>query len=684
MIKSCGVFITKVLAVFVLLFIALPGQAQEKQSIQVKTFDQKLQPIKNIELSINGKSFFSVGNKGVVFIELSNNELPIQTIKIKDDQLEPASWNFTKGVLEIVLRKKNYQLVHLTLHLPSGKPISQAQVSFRGKKIVEIKTDFEGKFDVPLAIDEKIASANQFEVKGYKIAGYDGQNNLLIAELPQPKEEKPDEKKAAPIAASKQTDTNTFKDFDLDKLDSIQSLTVFYAIFKNTSIQELKPDARQKIDAKFNELVAKLQDPVRLQGSGFIKSISDSSFVKDDIRNLLNQATIENKTLQTNRTDFDSKIKIVTSKLEKGIVNLDANERKNLLSDLTILENLLNENENRFYKNQNDYKSIINGLKEKYFDIRNLEEKLSATEAKRIEDQRVFRQRLIAISGLVILFGILIVLLISISRKLRRQKVALIQANDEVKRINENLESIVQHRTKMLTDANQELDTFLYRASHDLRSPLSSIIGLCNIALHLSREELVEKVRLTTNGMDHLLNKLKMISEINRPTDYSSFRLINAVERVKFKYKAQIENNRIQFKVNCPDTIVFYTYPDLLEIVLTNLIENALFYSKMAAKPIAIVEFKANVKDDLVEFSVYDNGVGVESTIRPKLFSMFFKGNDKSNGNGLGLYLVQKSVTALRGKITLESEPGSYTKVIVQIPLNHKKATAYLHAETIG
>lgn len=645
---------------------------QEKQSVQVKVFDQKLQPVKNAEISINDKAFFSVGMKGVVFIELNTTELPIQTIKIKDEQLEPASWNFTKGVLEIVVRKKNYQITRLVLKLPNGKPISNTQISFRGRKSVDVKTDIEGRFEVPIAVDEKIVSANQFDVKEYKVVRFNSQENLLVAELLPLKEEV---KKVDLSVAAKQDEASR-RDFDITKLDSIQSLTVFYSMFKNISIQDLNPDVKLKVDAKFNDLVTKMQGPVRLQGDGFIRSISDSSFVKDDIRNLLNQATTENKTLQTNRADFDSKIKIVTSKLDKGIMNLNPDERTKLLSDLTLLENLLIENEGRLYKNQSDYRAIINGLKEKYFDISNLENRLSKTEAKRAEEQRMFRQRLMAISSLVLLFGVLIVLLISARGKLRKQKEALIKANEEVKQTNENLEAIVQQRTKLLTDANRELDTFLYRASHDLRSPLSSIIGLCNIARRLTTEEFVEKVTLTTRGMDHLLSKLKMISEVNRPTDFSSLSLRNAVERVRYKFRSQIDNNRIQFKVNCPDNIVFYTYPDLLEIVLTNLIENALVFSKMGAHPIPIVEFNASMNVNIVEFSVYDNGVGVDNDIRPKLFNMFFKGNDRSSGNGLGLYVVLKSVHALGGEINMESVPGSYTKFIVRLPTEVEKTIA--------
>jgi signal transduction histidine kinase len=664
---------TYFIVAFAILFaIDVPTHAQEKQSIQVKAFDQKLQPIKNLELSINGKGFISIGSKGVAFIELNNSELPIQTIKIKDEQLEPASWNFTKGVLEIVVRKKNYQLAHLTLKLPSGKPIPQTQISFKGKKSVMVTTDVEGKFEVPLGIDEKINSPNQFEIKEYQVLKYNALDNSVVADLLKPKEEK----KTEIVASAKQT-ADTFKEFDLERLDSIQSITVFYSVFKNISIQELNPNARKKIDIKFSQLVTKLQDTIRLKGSGFISSISDSSFVRDDIKNLLNQATIENKSLQTDRSDFDSKIKIVTSKLESGIVNLNSNERKKLLDDLTLLERLLIDNESRFYKNQNDYKSIVNGLKEKYFDIRNLENKLSETEAKRIEEQETFRQRLIAISSIMILFGILIVLLISFSGKLRKQKRALVEVNSEVKRINENLEGIVLQRTKLLKDANHELDTFLYKASHDLRSPVSSIMGLCNIALHLSQEELVDKMKLTTKGMDHLLRKLRMISEINRPSDYSSISLLNAVQRIKHRFKIEIENSRIQFKINCPENIVFYTYPDLIEIILSNLIENALFYSRVGNNQNPQVEFKAAVANaGLVEFSIYDNGVGIDDAIRPKLFDMFFKGHEKSVGNGLGLYIVRKSVLALGGTIAMESEPSRYSKFVVQLPLNHKVATA--------
>jgi signal transduction histidine kinase len=245
-------------------------------------------------------------------------------------------------------------------------------------------------------------------------------------------------------------------------------------------------------------------------------------------------------------------------------------------------------------------------------------------------------------------------------------------ANAEVKRMNENLEGIVFERTKELEEAHQELDTFLYRASHDLRSPVCSIIGLCNIALHLSNgesKELVQKVANTTTGMDKLLKKLSIISEINQPSNFSSITLKNVVESMRYKYITTIKEHHINLVIDCPAHLTINSYPDLIEVILTNLLENALFYSVMKHPDHAQVEIRASIKNDQLEISVYDNGIGIEDNIRHRLYDMFFKGNVNSKGNGLGLYIVHKSVQALDGTISLESKAGQFTKFLVRLPL---------------
>ena len=157
----------------------------------------------------------------------------------------------------------------------------------------------------------------------------------------------------------------------------------------------MSEETKVKLDAKFNQLVAQLQDSVLSKNTGFIGRISDSSFVNDDIKNLLAQATEESKTLEAQRADFEEKIKIIEDKLASGISSMDESTRSNLLSDLTRLEMILGQNEKLFYKNQNDYRSIINALKEKYFNISELENKLSQSEAQRLEDQRAVQTKIV-------------------------------------------------------------------------------------------------------------------------------------------------------------------------------------------------------------------------------------------------------------------------------------------------
>ena len=91
----------------VILLFSLPAWAQKKQLVQVKAFDQQLIPYKNVEVSINNNEYFSTGSKGVAFVELLDSDFPIKSIRIKDEKLETASWNFGKGIIEIIVRIRN-------------------------------------------------------------------------------------------------------------------------------------------------------------------------------------------------------------------------------------------------------------------------------------------------------------------------------------------------------------------------------------------------------------------------------------------------------------------------------------------------------------------------------------------------------------------------------------------------
>jgi signal transduction histidine kinase len=649
---------------FILASFAMHGMvwAQDKQMVQVKTFDEKLRVLKNVELSLNDGPFVSTGNKGAAFVELAAQDLPVRSVRIKDEKLEAASWNFSKGVVEIVVRPRNYVVVRMALRLPNGRPIPQALVSFKGAKPVTVTTNQAGEFELPLSLQEKVTSAEQFQVADMKVLriNLSDKENILVAERAK--------------LPGKPSTREQLNDFDLSRLDSIQSLTVFYAVFKNISMSSLTPEVRARIDARFRQLVSRMQDSVSRRAD-FMSNISDSSFVAEDIRNLLSHATRENEALDINRTAFEEKINMIASKLKKGVTNLNEDTRKNLMADLDLLETMLIENESKFYKNQNDYREIINALKDKYFDTQNLEERLSLTERKREEEQRVFQQRLLIIIGVLIVFGVLIVLLISFSGRLRQQREALRAANEEIRTMNENLEAIVVKRTTSLEESNRELDTFLYRASHDLRSPITSILGLCNIGEGLTPAELAARVRAVVAKMDRMLKKLIETSEINQEAKkVSTFCIKEAIGEVQTKLSRTIKDSGVEFHVDCQEAVKLRSSATLVKTILANLIENAVFFAPLRTTDQARVEVRVATEGNTLQLSVYDNGVGVAESVRADVFNMFFIGHESSRGSGLGLYVVKKAVQALQGSVGVESDSGQYARVIVSLPIVVKGA----------
>jgi signal transduction histidine kinase len=648
--------------------------AQEKITVQVKTFTQQLEPYRNVDVSINGKPYISLGSRGLVVTDLSTGDFPIKSITVRDPKLEAASWLFSKGVVEIIIRTKSYQLVTVLLRTENNEPKSGVKITFRGKKTLEATSDNQGKLSLPLALDESINSVNQFSATGYtmkSLSNNNGETTIILASV-QLASESPVQQ---PIASS-----NTRKafvdDFKFSMLDSITSLTLFYTIFKDYEINELSPEMKKRVDAKFNQLVRALQDSVQQTQRSFIGRITDSTLVREDITNLVSQARQESETLTSQRDAFDEKIRILKTKLDAGISNLDDKTRSELLSELSLLERLLIENESRFFKNQSDYRAIIDAIKEKYFNITALEERLSQSEAQRLEEQRIFRQKLFGISALVLIFAILIILLFIVRKKLKKQTVELERANAEIKHINENLEKLVQDRTRSLAEANKELDTFLYRASHDMRSPVRSIIGLCNIAGHLVEGEpkdLINKVVSTTMGMDKLLKKLSLISEINEPTDFDAINIEETINEIHRNVAATVGAKSRFVLTGTPD-VTIYSYRNLVHTILHNVIENGVIYSALENERQPELQVHVVADDKSVSITVTDNGQGFDAFVKERLFDMFFKGTEKSPGHGLGLYIVNKAIQAIDGRIDVDSQEGAYTKFRILLPVNAKNA----------
>ena len=244
------------------------------------------------------------------------------------------------------------------------------------------------------------------------------------------------------------------------------------------------------------------------------------------------------------------------------------------------------------------------------------------------------------------------------------QKDLLEEKNQEIKSINKYLEDTISERTSRLRKTNKELDLFLYRASHDLRRPISSIMGIDQIAKMTVKEkealDLFKKVESVVQSMDMMLKKFISISEIyNHKIQFSVIEIntlkgIIGNQAVFYAGLSNIENYHLD--VEGPVSI----FSDLFVInkITTYLIENSFMFSQSLQGEVLKIKIAFEETGSLLRLHFSDNGDGIKKEIIDKIFNMYFVGTIKSNGNGLGLYIVKKAAEKLGEQISVESKNG--------------------------
>lgn len=254
--------------------------------------------------------------------------------------------------------------------------------------------------------------------------------------------------------------------------------------------------------------------------------------------------------------------------------------------------------------------------------------------------------------------------------EIQAQAEELTESNQAISGINDTLEERIEERTSELKQAYKELDTFFYRSSHDFRRPLTTFMGLAEVAKITVKDqgalELFEKVNETAHNLDKMLMKLQSISDLGvEELLYKQVFIEEAFHRKIDSFSQELQQRSIKVEINAPSVLSFYTYPALLKIILDNLIENAIFFK---ATVNSYIRLSAFTHDGWVMVEVEDNGQGIEEELLGRVYEMYFRGNEHSKGNGLGLYIVKKTVDKLGGVITISSKLGVGTKVSIFFP----------------
>lgn len=232
--------------------------------------------------------------------------------------------------------------------------------------------------------------------------------------------------------------------------------------------------------------------------------------------------------------------------------------------------------------------------------------------------------------------------------------------------------SVLKKTEKELKVRNRELNTFIYRASHDLKGPLASMMGLIHLAeqeagdptsfptyidlikdsitkLNVVIGELVDLGRITVNELHYkYINVEAIIQEIIENLQY-----IDGFNEVKINVE-----NKYGKELN--------TEVKILKSILQNLIENSIKYRRQEIN--SFIKIVIEEAPGGIYITVKDNGVGIEEEIQPKVFDMFYRGTSLSQGTGLGLYIVKSGVEKLNGAIKLRSKLDTGTFIKFYLP----------------
>ena len=233
-------------------------------------------------------------------------------------------------------------------------------------------------------------------------------------------------------------------------------------------------------------------------------------------------------------------------------------------------------------------------------------------------------------------------------------------------------EKRLHDKNEELVKVNKELDRFVYSAAHDLRSPISSVRGLINL-VKLSQNP--QEAKSYVDMMDtQLINLNKFIDDIvlySRNTRVAvktdSILLRKLVNDILTSLQFYPGSEKVQVDVHIPEDGTVHSDPTRVRIVLANLISNAFKYSNHNNN--AYIKITATQTQTHMDLSIQDNGTGIDEQYLPHIFDMFFQANEKSEGSGLGLYIVKEALEKIQGKIRVQSECGKGTEFIVTLPL---------------
>ena len=279
---------------------------------------------------------------------------------------------------------------------------------------------------------------------------------------------------------------------------------------------------------------------------------------------------------------------------------------------------------------------------------------------------------LILLSGILLIF---IVLLASLVAKLRQNARNLDEANnvltDEIHQKNK-VEGSLRKNNEQLASINHSLDHLVYQLSHNLRGPIASVIGLTNLLKHdmppASNTSYIDKMEESMSRLDTIIRDILDYYKNSRSEIVQQEIDWEAIVKDIYSSVEYLQSDKpIDLQVHIDQKASFTCDGQKVKSILHNLISNAIKYHD-PRKDDRFINVEGTINENWANLTVSDNGMGIPGELHDKVFNMFFRGTDKSQGAGLGLYIVKETMKRLKGKLEVESKVGKGSRFHLKIP----------------
>jgi PAS domain S-box-containing protein len=223
-----------------------------------------------------------------------------------------------------------------------------------------------------------------------------------------------------------------------------------------------------------------------------------------------------------------------------------------------------------------------------------------------------------------------------------------------------------------LSERNFELDQLMYKTSHDLRSPLSSILGLVNLANldpnPANLQQYLKKIEGRIKKLDEFISSMVNYARVNRGeitiSEIDLEKMVKAAVQ-ELEYLDNFQAVKTTIVVN-NGHVPFRNDHFLMNIIVGNVISNAYKYYNPEVD--SYLRITIDIRENQATLEFADNGIGIRKEHQDKIFDMFYRATDRSQGSGLGMYIVRQAIEKVEGTISVKSTYGSGTSIRITVP----------------